>query len=163
LSVFVLDTNKKPQNPIHPAKARLLLTEGKAAVFRQFLSRKPGLLKRIQKQSGMPLKDAGAVNTTRCDLFRTLKKIGLPLETGSGGLIKFNRTIRGLYKTHWLDAACVGKSTPEKMFQIDKTVLIVKADSHGSSILSQKQRTIISVTLKFLKKEASMNDITNRY
>ena len=36
MSVFVLDTNKKPQNPVHPAKARLLLTEGKASVFRQF-------------------------------------------------------------------------------------------------------------------------------
>ncbi|WP_462271020.1 RRXRR domain-containing protein, partial [Desulfobacter sp.] len=36
MSVFVLDTNRKPQNPVHPAKARLLLTEGKAAVFRQF-------------------------------------------------------------------------------------------------------------------------------
>ena len=98
----------------------------------QFLSRKPGLLKRIQKQSGMPLKDAGAVNTTRCDLFRTLKKTGLPVETGSGGLTKFNRRTRELHKTHWLDAACVGESTPEKMFQIDKAVLIVKADGHGS-------------------------------
>ncbi|NWH06486.1 RRXRR domain-containing protein [Desulfobacter latus] len=36
MNVFVLDTNKKPQNPVHPAKGRLLLTEGKAAVFRQF-------------------------------------------------------------------------------------------------------------------------------
>ena len=98
----------------------------------QFLSRKPELLKRIQKQSGMPLKDAGAVNTTRCDLFRTLKKTGLPVETGSGGLTKFNRRTRELHKTHWLDAACVGESTPEKMFQIDKAVLIVKADGHGS-------------------------------
>ncbi|NWH06997.1 hypothetical protein, partial [Desulfobacter latus] len=66
------------------------------------------------------------------DLFRTLKKTGLPVETGSGGLTKFNRTTRGLHKTHWLDAACVGKSTSEKIFQIDKTVLIVKADGHGS-------------------------------
>ncbi|NWH03551.1 RNA-guided endonuclease IscB [Desulfobacter latus] len=97
-----------------------------------FLSRKPGLLKRIQKQSRVPLKDAGAVNATRWDLFRTLKKTGLPVETGSGGLTKFNRTTRGLHKTHWLDAACVGESTPEKMFQVDKTVLIVKADGHGS-------------------------------
>ncbi|WP_218576781.1 HNH endonuclease [Desulfobacter latus] len=40
----------------------------------QFLSRKSGLLKIIQKQFGVPLKDAGAVNTTRTDLFRTLKK-----------------------------------------------------------------------------------------
>ncbi|NWH07010.1 HNH endonuclease, partial [Desulfobacter latus] len=60
-----------------------------------FLSRKPRLLKRIQKQSKLPLKDAGAVNTTRWDLFRTLKKTGLPVETGSGGLTKFNRTTRG--------------------------------------------------------------------
>ena len=36
MSIFVLDTNKKPQNPVHPAKARLLLTEGKASVFSQF-------------------------------------------------------------------------------------------------------------------------------
>ena len=34
--VFVLDTNKKPCNPVHPARARKLLTEGKAAVFRRY-------------------------------------------------------------------------------------------------------------------------------
>ena len=36
MSIFILDTNRKPQNPVHPVKARLLLAEGKAAVFRQF-------------------------------------------------------------------------------------------------------------------------------
>jgi len=35
-SVFVLNTNKKPCNPVHPAVARKLLTEGKAAVFRRY-------------------------------------------------------------------------------------------------------------------------------
>lgn len=35
-SVFVLDTNKKPCNPVHPAVARKLLTQGKAAVFRKY-------------------------------------------------------------------------------------------------------------------------------
>lgn len=34
--VFVLDTNKKPLNPIHPGRARMLLTHGKAAVFRRY-------------------------------------------------------------------------------------------------------------------------------
>jgi RRXRR protein len=34
--VFVIDTNKRPLNPIHPCLARLLLTQGKAAVFRRF-------------------------------------------------------------------------------------------------------------------------------
>jgi 5-methylcytosine-specific restriction endonuclease McrA len=34
--VFVIDTNKKPLNPVHPARARELLTQGKAAVFRTY-------------------------------------------------------------------------------------------------------------------------------
>jgi hypothetical protein len=34
--VLVIDTNKKPQNPINPAQARQLLRNGKAAVFRRF-------------------------------------------------------------------------------------------------------------------------------
>jgi len=33
--VFVLDTNKKQLDPVHPAKARKLLDNGKAAVYRQ--------------------------------------------------------------------------------------------------------------------------------
>ena len=36
LKVFVLDTNKKMQNPIHPAEARSLLSQQKAAVFRRY-------------------------------------------------------------------------------------------------------------------------------
>ena len=34
--VFVLDTNKQALNPVHPARARWLLTSGKAAVFKRF-------------------------------------------------------------------------------------------------------------------------------
>lgn len=34
--VFVLDTDKRPLAPCHPARARELLTKGKAAVFRRF-------------------------------------------------------------------------------------------------------------------------------
>jgi 5-methylcytosine-specific restriction endonuclease McrA len=33
---FVLDTNKRPLNPIHPANARKLLKDGRAAIFRRF-------------------------------------------------------------------------------------------------------------------------------
>jgi hypothetical protein len=33
--VFVLDTNKQPLAPTHPARARVLLTRGKAAVYRR--------------------------------------------------------------------------------------------------------------------------------
>jgi hypothetical protein len=34
--IFVIDTNKQPLNPIHPAQARQLLRNKKAAVFRRF-------------------------------------------------------------------------------------------------------------------------------
>lgn len=34
--VFVLDTHKRPLDPIHPGTARQLLTQGKAAVFRRY-------------------------------------------------------------------------------------------------------------------------------
>lgn len=76
--------------------------------IKNFLVKKPELLKRILSQAKLPLKDAAAVNSTRWALFSRLKQIGLPVITGSGGLTKFNRTRLGLAKTHWLDAACVG-------------------------------------------------------
>ncbi|ACK71705.1 HNH endonuclease [Gloeothece citriformis PCC 7424] len=34
--VFVLDTNKRRLNPVHPREARLMLNQGKAAVFRKY-------------------------------------------------------------------------------------------------------------------------------
>ncbi|GER89791.1 hypothetical protein KDW_39530 [Dictyobacter vulcani] len=34
--VFVIDTLKRPLDPVHPGRARLLLSEGKAAVYRKF-------------------------------------------------------------------------------------------------------------------------------
>ncbi|MGK7956648.1 MAG: RRXRR domain-containing protein [Crocosphaera sp.] len=35
-SVFVLDTTKKPLNPVNSGQARRLLKQGKAAVFRRY-------------------------------------------------------------------------------------------------------------------------------
>ena len=34
--VFVLDTQKRPLEPVHPGHARLLLKKGKAAIFRRY-------------------------------------------------------------------------------------------------------------------------------
>lgn len=34
--VFVLDALKQPLTPVHPGRARLLLTVGKAAVYRRY-------------------------------------------------------------------------------------------------------------------------------
>src|SRR5262249_49060405 len=67
----------------------------------------------VEAQAKAPLKDAAAMNTIRWVLCERLKATGLPVETGTGGRTKWNRTMRQLPKTHWLDAACVGASTPE--------------------------------------------------
>ncbi len=67
----------------------------------------------IEGRAKRPLKDAAAVNATRWALYVRLQQAtGLPVETGTGGRTKWNRTQRGLPKAHWLDAACVGASTP---------------------------------------------------
>jgi hypothetical protein len=106
----------------------------------QFLSRKPDLLKRILSVAKRPLKDAAAVNSTRWSLYRALSETGLPAETGTGGRTKFNRTRQGLSKTHWLDAACVGKSTPDKLQVLIDKPLIITATGHGTRKVCRTDR-----------------------
>ncbi len=77
-----------------------------------FLADRPKVLARVQAQRKAPLKDAAVVNSTRWALHERLGALGLPLETGSGGLTKWNRQSRELPKGHWIDAACCGPSTP---------------------------------------------------
>lgn len=74
-----------------------------------FLVRDPARLARILAQVKRPLKDAAAVNSTRWALVQALKATGMPVETGTGGRTKFNRTRLELPKTHALDAVCVGQ------------------------------------------------------
>ncbi|GCE07835.1 hypothetical protein KDAU_51640 [Dictyobacter aurantiacus] len=97
-----------------------------------FLKKKPDRLHGILAQAKRSLKDAAAVNATRWILFERLKATGLPVEVGSGGLTKFNRTTRNLPKTHWLDAACVGKSTPEHLITEGIVPLLITATGHGN-------------------------------
>src|SRR5439155_2183539 len=77
-----------------------------------FVKDRPAVLQRIKANLKAPLHDAAAVNTLRWALYERLNATGLPLEVGSGGRTKWNRVQRGLRKTHWLDAAAVGASTP---------------------------------------------------
>ncbi len=99
--------------------------------IKDFLKKKPELLKKILAQAKTPLKDVAAVNSTRKELYVRLETLGLPIECGSGGLTKYNRSIRELPKTHWIDAACVGKSTPETI-QVDSVyLLLITANGHG--------------------------------
>jgi len=87
---------------------------------------------KVQAQAKKPLKDAAAVNTTRWALYRRIKATGLPVEVGTGGRTKYNRSIRKLPKTHWLDAACVGASTPEELKVEGIRPLVITAMGRGS-------------------------------
>jgi 5-methylcytosine-specific restriction endonuclease McrA len=80
-----------------------------------FLADRPEVLARIQRQRKAPLVDAAAVNSTRWRLYEGLKAFGLPVEVGSGGRTRWNRNGLALPKTHWIDAAAVGGSTPDRL------------------------------------------------
>ena len=100
--------------------------------IRAFLKDKPEILKRILDRAKGTLKDASAVNTVRWELFRRLRDLGLSLECSSGGCTTFNRLAQGLPKAHWIDAACVGKSTPPSLFVQGVVPLLITANGSGS-------------------------------
>ena len=107
-SVFVADQQRKPLDPIHPGRARHLSAAGHAAV-----------------------------NATRWVLYQCLASEGLPLETGSGGRTKWNRKKQGFPKTHWLDAACVGASSPNSLTVQGSIPLLITAKGRHSRQMSR--------------------------
>ena len=86
----------------------------------------------LMDQAKAPLKDAAAVNTTRWALWRRVADLGLPLEVGTGGRTKYNRTRLDWPKAHWRDAASVGASTPEGVRSGVCSVLLIAAKGHGT-------------------------------
>ena len=86
----------------------------------------------IQAKAKAPLKDAAAVNTTRWAIYERLKATGLAVEVGTGGRTKFNRLRLNLPKMHWLDATCVGASTPNTVSTRGVRPLLIRAMGHGS-------------------------------
>lgn len=99
--------------------------------IKDFLSKKKELLNKILKRVKAHLKDAAAVNSTRWCLYNRLKETGLPVEVGTGGRTKFNRCRQKFPKAHWIDAACVGASTPENLIIKDVKPLLISAKGHG--------------------------------
>lgn len=63
-----------------------------------------------EERRPQPLRDAASINSARWELWERLRATGLPVESGSGGRTKWNRTRLGLPKTHALDALCAGAS-----------------------------------------------------
>ena len=92
----------------------------------------------MQAQRKAPLGDAAVVNATRWALYERLKASGLPVETGSGGLTKWNRTKRGLPKMHWVDAACCGASTPARLHLVAVCPWLIQATG-------RQQRQMVNV------------------
>jgi len=88
----------------------------------------PEALKRLKQ----PLRDAAAVNTVRWVIVERLKRLGLPLELGSGGQTKRNRSSRGYPKKHWIDAACAGESGECVRLDPDMRILRIEAKGHGT-------------------------------
>lgn len=86
----------------------------------------------VQIQAQKPLKDAAMVTATRWKVFEMLKSFGLPVECGTGGLTRYNRTQLGIKKDHCLDACCVGQSTPEKLHFLTKTIHLITAIGRGT-------------------------------
>lgn len=94
-----------------------------------FLATKPQRLAKILSQAKQSLKDAAAVNSTRWALLNTLKAIGLPIETGTGGRTKWNRNSLNIPKSHALDAVCVGKV--DEVNNLQHYLFAMKATGRG--------------------------------
>jgi 5-methylcytosine-specific restriction endonuclease McrA len=103
---------------------------------KEYLKRKPAVLKKILATAKISLRDAAAVNSTRWALFSNLKDIGLPLKAATGGRTKWNRIRFGIPKAKALDAACVGKL--EQLSGWAMPILVIKCMGRG-----QYRRTLV--------------------
>ena len=94
----------------------------------------------VQEQARRPLRDAAMMNATRYKTLEMLKGFGLPLEAGTGGRTKYNRTRAGLEKSHWADAACVGESTPERWHTGSGQVQEIRARSYPRGLVPGRRQ-----------------------
>ena len=99
---------------------------------KDFLAKQPDKYKALMAKAKAPLKDAAAVNSTRLALLERLQGLGLPVEIGSGGQTKWNRSQQRYAKTHWLDAVCVGKSGEDVWVAPKQEVLEIRAMGRGN-------------------------------
>ncbi len=94
----------------------------------------------VQARAKRPLKDVAALNASRWALYDRLQATGLPVEVGTGGRTKWNRAQRGLPKAHWVDAACVGVSTPEVLRVQSMVPLCIQAAGRESRQMCRMDR-----------------------
>jgi hypothetical protein len=87
---------------------------------------------KIAKGIKPSLRDAAIINAIRYKFVEELRQFNLPIELGSGGLTKFNRTNQNLPKDHWIDAACIGESGSDILICKNLIPLKIKAIGRGS-------------------------------
>lgn len=87
----------------------------------------------VQARSRRPMREAAMMNATRNRIYQALIATGVPVESGTGGQTKYNRTRLGLGKEHVLDAVCVGASTPARVLGLEGTpVTSIGASGRGT-------------------------------
>ena len=79
-----------------------------------------------------PLHAVALLNATRQGLYRALLRLRLPLERGTGALTKQHRLERSLPKTHYIDAICVGASTPPTLAILTHYVTVWTVKGRGT-------------------------------
>ena len=87
---------------------------------------------KIAKGIKPSMRDAATINSIRKALVKQLSGFGLPIELGSGGLTKYNRTNQHYVKAHWIDAACIGESGENVIISTKIMPLTIKAMGRGS-------------------------------
>lgn len=94
----------------------------------------------VQKRAKAPLKDAALLNATRWVMYNRLKGTNLPVECGTGARTKKQRIERGLPKTHYYDACCVGASTPKELVFRTQYVSVWAAAGRGTRRMCNPDR-----------------------
>lgn len=86
------------------------------------------------------MRDAAVMNSLRYKVVDTLQLFNLPIELGSGGLTKYNRTLQQFPKDHWIDAACVGQSGVSIIIPTTLIPINIKALGRGSRQMCRVDR-----------------------
>jgi 5-methylcytosine-specific restriction endonuclease McrA len=127
LAIACHTCNKEKDNLL-PDEWLKQLSKSKSKINQERFKRFSKIAKGIKPS----MRDAASMNTIRKELVKQLSGLGLPIELGSGGLTKYNRTNQHYTKEHWIDAACIGDSGETVIISSKIMPLNIKAMGHGS-------------------------------
>ena len=135
-----------------------LCNEKKGKLYGKELKEKLGepFAKKVQaatRKSKQGLSDAAAINTIRWKLLETLKAVGLPVITGTGGKTAYHRNLAGLPKTHYYDAAAVSL-VPKPLKNLQ--VAIIKSVGYGRRDL--RKFSVTKPGFNYGKRKSSTRD-----